>query len=319
MQILFQTLETRRPLFSKPWKKSPRPFPSLGNFRWHGSRRVGDPAYTTRTIPGAPLVGRVSDSASAVCSVILLLIAVVMLCGCHTAKRKPAGPAPVTPPAAKLPPPLVRPAAFWPLAPGTSWTYAGTLVDVTNSVAVTNAIKLICTVQESQVQRGYQVVRLSNFPPALSPWHAESQKPYVLLRTPAGEWHAIEADRARHVLARLADAKDPLDDLLTFETQVLAEPLKDGLRWGDPAGMQRLDGFYCWVTGAPRTETRADITGVSKAWKLDVFPIVFQCVPDRLDVQFAPTIGFLATDYIRHGTPGEVHLRLVELQQPTEK
>ena len=243
-------------------------------------------------------------------------LALVLVCGCHTAKPRPETPQSVTPPAAQPPPPLVRPTTFWPLAAGTSWTYAGVCIESTNGVMVTNTVKLTCSVLEARTQRGYQFARVSHFPPALSPWHMDRQQPYVLLRTPAGEWHAIEADRARHVLARLADAKDPLDDLLTFETQVLAESLKDGLRWGDPAGLQRLDGLYCWVTGAPRTETRAVIAGVSKDWKLDVFPIVYRSLPDRLDVQFAPNIGILASDYVHHGTPGEVHLRLVEFHQP---
>ncbi|MCX7009038.1 MAG: hypothetical protein NTY53_17620, partial [Kiritimatiellaeota bacterium] len=211
--------------------------------------------------------------------------------------------------------PPVRSAAFWPLAPGTSWTYAGTVIG-----AATNAVRLTSTVLEARTQRDHQIVRLSSFPPALSPWEAApTNAPYVLLRTPSGAWHAIEAAQARPVLARLADAKDQLDDLLTFETQVLAEPLKAGLRWGDPTGMQRLDGFYCWVTGTPRAETEKEITGISKDWKLDVFPIVFQTQPDRLDVQFAPNIGFLSVDFAHHGTTGEVHLKLVEFHQPETK
>lgn len=238
-----------------------------------------------------------------------------LTCGCHTAKPKPTAPNATPPPVVK-PPPL-RPSAFWPLAPGTSWTYAGTLLTGSNGVLMTNAVRLTCTVLEAKAQRDYQIVRLSCFPPALSPWEtAPTNMPYVLLRTPTGAWHAIEADRARPLLARIADAKDPLDELLTFETQVLAEPLKDGLRWGDPAGLQRLDGMYCWVTGASRTEMLADVAGVAKDWKLGIFPIVCRTQPDRLDLQFAPNIGILAVDYVHHGTPGEVHLRLVEFHQP---
>lgn len=246
-----------------------------------------------------------------------LLLAALVLCGCHSAKPRSAAvsaqvAAQAEPPA---PPPLVRPAAFWPLAPGTRWTYAGTVIGAT-----TNAVRVTSTVLEARTQRDHQIVRLSSFPPALSPWEAvPTNAPYVLLRTPAGAWHAIEAGQARHVLSRIADAKDQLDDLLTFETQVLAEPLKAGLRWGDPAGMQRLDGFYCWVTGVPHAEISTNIVGVSKDWKLDVFPIVFQTAPDRLDVQFAPNIGFLSADYAHHGTPGEVHLKLVEFHQPETK
>ena len=247
-----------------------------------------------------------------------LLLALLVLCGCHSAKPKataPVAPAPVAPVKPPAPPPLVRPAAFWPLAPGTSWTYAGTLISAT-----TNAARLTCTVLEARTQRDHQIVRLSCFPPALSPWEAvPTNAPYVLLRTPAGAWHAIEAAQARPVLARLADAKDQLDDLLTFETQVLAEPLKAGLRWGDPIGMQRLDGMYCWVTEAPRAEARADVAGVSKDWKLEIFPIMFRTQPDRLDVQFAPNIGLLACDFVHHGTRGEVHLKLVEFHQPEMK
>ena len=243
-----------------------------------------------------------------------LLLALLVLCGCHSAKPKataPATPAPaaqVQPPA---PPPLVRPAAFWPLERGTSWTYAGSLLSGSNGVVTTNAVRLTCVVQETQTLRGHRMARLSCFPPALSPWEAvPTNAPYVLLRTPAGAWHAIEATQARPVLARLADPKDALDDLLTFETQVLAEPLKAGLRWGDPTGMQRLDGLCCWVTGTPRAASLADVAGLSKDWQLELFPLTFRTNPDQLDVQFAPNIGILATDYVHHGTPGEVHLRL---------
>ncbi len=245
-----------------------------------------------------------------------LLLALLVLCGCHSAKQKAAAPvattpsAPAQPPA---PPPLVRPAVFWPLDAGTRWTYAGTVIDGASGVGRTNAVRLTCVVKETQTLRGHQLARLNCFPPALSPWDgAPTNAPYVLLRTPAGAWHAIEATQARPVLARLADPKDALDDLLTFETQVLAEPLKAGLRWGDPVGMQRLDGLYCWVTGTPRAASLAEIAGLAKDWQLDVFPVVFRTQPDQLDVQFAPTIGILATDYVHHGTPGEVHLRLIE-------
>jgi len=250
-------------------------------------------------------------------SVMVVGLALVLACGCHTAKPKPAGPQTTPPPAAKPPPPPVRPTTFWPLAPGTSWTYSGCVINGSNSVVATNAVRLTCKVLEARTQRDYQIVRLSSFPPALSPWEAvPTNAPYVLLRTPAGAWHAIEAAQARPVLARLADAKDPLDDLLTFETQVLAEPLKAGLRWGDPVGRQRLDGMYCWVTEAPHTATLPDIAGLAKDWKLEIFPIVFRTQPDRLQVQFVPNIGFLSADYTHHGTPGEVHLKLLEFHQP---
>jgi hypothetical protein len=243
-----------------------------------------------------------------------LLLALLVLTGCHSTQPKPAAP-PVTPAPIKPtpPPPLVRPTAFWPLATGTSWTYAGTLISLANGVITTNAVRLSCAVQEAQTLRGHQLARLSSFPPALSPWEAvPTNTPYVLLRTPAGAWHAIEATRARPVLARLADSKDALDDLLTFETQVLAEPLRDGLRWGDPVAMQRLDGIGCWVVSAPHTASLAKVAGLPKSWKLDIFPLAFRTNPDQLEVQFAPNIGLLASDYVHHGTPGEVHLRLVE-------
>ena len=221
--------------------------------------------------------------------------------GCNTPKPKPTAP------------PLVRPTAFWPLTPGMSWTYVGERITGTT----TNAVRLTCNVMESKAQRGYMAVRLSNFPPALSPWEAApTNTPYVLLRTPTGAWHAIEAGQARPVLSRFADAKDPLDDLLTFETQVLAEPLRDGLRWGDPVAMQRLDGIGCWVVGTPRSEVVTNLVGISKDWKLETFPIVYRTMPDQLELQFAPNIGILATDYCHHGTPGEVHLKLVEFHQP---
>jgi hypothetical protein len=250
-------------------------------------------------------------------SALIAGLALALVCGCHSAKSKLEAPKPVVSPTAQVPPPLVRPTAFWPLAPGTSWTYVGTLITGSNGVVATNAVRLTCTVLEAKAQRDYQIVRLSCFPPALSPWEAvPTNAPYVLLRTPAGAWHAIEAGQARPVLGRLADAKDSLDELLTFETQVLADPLKDGLRWGDPAGLQRLDGLYCWVTGAPRTELLADVAGVSKDWKLDSFPIVYRTQPDRLDLQFAPNIGILSSDYVHHGTPGEVHLKLIGFHQP---
>ena len=230
----------------------------------------------------------------------------LLLCGgCNTPQPKP------------ITPPLVRPTAFWPLTPGMSWTYTGICIGGTNGVSTTNAIRLTCAVLESKAQRGYLAVRLSNFPPALSPWEAApTNTPYVLLRAPTGAWHAIEAGQARAVLARLADARDPLDDLLTFETQVLAEPLRDGLRWGDPQAMQRLDGVGCWVVGASCSEVVTNMVGVSKDWKLETFPVVYRTLPDQLELQFAPSIGILATDYIHHGTPGEVHLKLVEFHQP---
>ena len=248
-----------------------------------------------------------------------LLLALLVLNGCHSAK--PGRPTPAVAPAPAKPvppPPPMRPVAFWPLAVGTSWTYAGTLISGANHLVTTNAIRLTCVVQESKTLRGHQVARLSGFPPALSPWEAvPTNAPYVLVRTPAGAWHAIEATQARPVLARLADPKDTLDDLLTFETQVLAEPLKDGLRWGDPAGMQRLDGMRCWVTEAPRLAAVPDVAGLAKDWQLDIFPIVFRTQADRLDLQFAPNVGILASDTVHHGTPGEVHLKLTEFQPAT--
>ena len=247
-----------------------------------------------------------------------LLLALLVLNGCHSAKPKLPPPPPVAPaPAPPAPPPLVRPTAFWPLAAGTSWTYAGTTLCGANDIITTNAVRLTCVVQEAKTLRGYQLARLSCFPPALSPWEAvPTNAPYVLLRTPAGAWHAIEAGRARPVLARLADAKDPLDELLFFDTQVLAEPLHEGARWGDPVAMQRLDGVGCWVTSAARMAAVPDVAGLAKEWELQIFPIAYRTVPEWLDLQFAPTIGLLACDYVHHGSPGEVHLRLVAFEWP---
>ena len=248
-----------------------------------------------------------------------LLLALLVLTGCHSIQPEPAAP-PVTPAPVKPapPPPLVRPTAFWPLATGTSWTYAGILISGANNMLTTNAVRLTCVVLEAQTLRDHQMARLSSFPPALSPWEAvPTNAPYVLLRTPAGAWHAIEAYRARPVLARLADPKDALDDLLTFETQVLAEPLHDGLRWGNPVAMQRLDGLGCWVVSAPHTAALAEVAGLPKSWKLDIFPLAFRTNPDQLEVQFAPNIGLLASDYGHHGTPGEVHLKLTEFHPAT--
>ena len=233
------------------------------------------------------------------------------ICGCHTPPVKLPLPAVVRPTPAP-------PAAFWPLERGTRWIYSGTLIrPATQGGVETNALRLTCEVLYAQASRGYLIAKLSNFPVGFSPWESMSSNAVaVIIRTPAGAFHLMELGQARPVLARLADPQDPLDDLLDFETQILAEPLHAGLRWGDPAAMQRLDGLGCWVVSASRGEPITDVSGVFKAWKLETFPITFRMNPDRLDLQFVPHVGLLGSDYVHFGTPGEVHLKLVEFRLP---
>lgn len=237
-------------------------------------------------------------------------LALAALCGCRTPPIKLPMPAVVRPTPA-------QPTAFWPLERGTSWAYAGTLVRPAKGGMETNAVRLTCEVLYAQASRGYLVAKLSNFPVGFSPWEGlPTNAVAVLICTPAGAFHLMELGQARPVLARLADPQDTLDDLLDFETQILAEPLHAGLRWGDPIAMQRFDGLGCWVVHAPHAEAIADVAGVFKTWKLETFPIMFRTNPDHLELQFVPHVGLRACDYVHHGTPGEVHLKLVEFRLP---
>jgi hypothetical protein len=235
---------------------------------------------------------------------LLLIIALGFLCGCATFQPAPT-------PTAEA----------WPLVQGTSWVYAGTLIRAVGQGRVeTNAVRLTCAVLDSQVQRGHLVAKLRNFPLDVSPWEPlPTNAVAVLIRTPAGAFHAMEANQARHVLERLANTKDPLDDLLDVETQVLAWPLRAGQRWGgDAAALQRLDGMYCWQVERQKAERLFGIAGVAWWRQRAIFELIYRTNPEHVTTQFVPGLGLLATDYVHHGTPGEVHLKLVEFQAASE-
>ena len=232
---------------------------------------------------------------------LLLITALGLLCGCATFQ-------PASEPAAEA----------WPLAQGARWVYAGTLIRTMGQGRVeTNAVRLTCEVLESQVERGHLVAKLRDFPLSLSPWDGpQTNACDVIIRTPAGAFHALEANQARHVLARLADPQDPLDDLLDVETQVLAWPLRAGQRWGEVAAIPRLDGMYCWQVESQQAERLFGIAGVTWWRQQTVFEIIYRTNPDHVIARFVPGIGLLATDYVHHGTPGEVHLKLVKFHPP---
>ena len=241
-------------------------------------------------------------------SVVLCQTVMLVLCGCST-----------PPPLPLLPHEPLQPAEPWPLARGMRWIYAGTAIhSAVPSAVVTNAVRLTCEVLDAHLQRGFLVATLRGFPLAVSPWEApQTNALEVLIRTPAGAFHAMEANQARHVLARLADAKDPLDDLLEVDTQILAWPLQPDQRWGDEAATQRLDAMNCWRVYGRRDEHLHDIPGIYKGWNLAVFQVAYRSLPEWVAFDFAPGIGLLGCDYVHHGAPGEIHLKLVEFQAPS--
>lgn len=227
----------------------------------------------------------------------LLLVAAVTFCGCATVRTD-----------------VRNAAAAWPLARGTRWVYDGTRVQTLGQGRVaTNSVRLTCEVLESQTQRGHRVAKLRNFPLAISPWEAVASNTVVLIRTPGGAIHALEDSQAQHVLARLADAKDALDNLLDAETQVLAWPLRAGQRWGgDAAALQRLDGWYGWQVESQRAARRYGLAGLLWWRKQAVFEIAYRTCAEHIAMQFVPGVGLLAYEDVHHGTPAEVHLKLVE-------
>ncbi|TAN38846.1 MAG: hypothetical protein EPN23_00935 [Verrucomicrobia bacterium] len=227
----------------------------------------------------------------------------------------------ITHPLPILPRDPAKPVEPWPLAQGTRWIYTGTIIRMAAPDRVeTNDVRLTCAVLESQTQRGYQVARLSNFPLELSPWEPiPTNAVAVLVRTPASEFHAVEAGQARHMLARLADPQDKLDDLFDVSTQVMAWPLRPDQRWGDEAATQRLDALNCWRVDSQRKVRVSDVRGIYRSWNLPIYQITYRTLPDQLTLQFAAHVGLLTCDYVHHGTPGEMHLKLVEFHQPVSE
>ncbi len=112
--------------------------------------------------------------------------------------------------------------------------------------------------------------------------------------------------------ARMADQSDGLFKLVYEGGLFLDTPLVDGEKFCDSMQITRDDSMYCWLVRVDEGAQLTGIRGVEAKAPLLQFRISQLTNPDSSAFDFAPGVGITRFQYVHHGSPSEVDVRLVE-------
>lgn len=213
---------------------------------------------------------------------------------------------------------VVPPEACFPLAKGTTWTYAATVAtaDAKNSAAAPTKLTFpfVIRITDSAAGEGWAAALLSGYPDDL-PWSTTppAGTPCILLRTGTNNYFRL-TENVDALWARLkAGEIGALAESLTGENLILQAPLHVGMRFGDPT--QTFRSSYCWnVTGQGPTP---EIAGLPSD-PAETYDLALRTSPDRILIRFTPGVGILSYNYHHNGTPADVELTLTEFQSPDQ-
>ena len=217
----------------------------------------------------------------------LALIAGIMS-GCAASAAAPLAPAVTRTPAfdtSGLPAGVKAILAFYPLAPGATWTYQVTVDQGLGSGKVDHwQGDVTGTVTNVTVEDGhpiYQIVWAGVQDEAMADG---SPRSYVVRE--AGIYKAFDDGHALD-LARAG---------AVIDTVYMAWPLKNGQIWGDPAMIARGDGMYVWQIGSVET------ISVPAGSIENCYKAAMMTNPDTTVEWFCPGKGLARFEYHHHGS-----------------
>jgi len=202
---------------------------------------------------------------------------------------------------------------FFPLAPGTTWLYRGTVTwsDQQTEKEEHAEVTLKMTIEKIIQKPEFIIAVLSGFPRDLD---------WATGEVPAMPWLLIETKRHEVFLnplppdfdyAKLEKDAATLDKLLSEDNLLFRWPLKKGMKFGDAESLRRDDARYCWVVASQETKKRGEIKALPSLSR-EVFLLQYMTNPDDTEIELSPGIGILSYQYHHHGTVAESDLTLVE-------
>ena len=209
---------------------------------------------------------------------------------------------------------------FFPLAPGTSWLYRGSVTwsDQETEKEARADVTLKMTVEKVIQKPEFTIAVLSGFPRDLD---------WATGEVPAMPWLLIETKRHEIFLnslppdfdyAKLEKDASALDKFLAEDNLLFRWPLKQGMKFGDAESLHRDDSRYCWVVTSQETKKPGEIKALPSL-SAEVFLLQYITNPDDTEMELSPGIGIVSYQYHHHGTVAETSLTLVEfhLAQPS--
>lgn len=211
-------------------------------------------------------------------------------------------------------------APFFPLKPGTSWVYEGTVQWSPGAGERAASKKIRYSMKVSQVveRDNLRAAVVSGYPGDLD-W-SEGDRTALLsliVETKAGRYYHIAPEQTDSALKRLADPSDKLDGLLSDDDFILEKDLAAGEKYCDAESKARDDNMYCWIVDSIETSEFPGVRGIPQT-KLKALNLGFRTNPDDMEIKFAPGIGIMEYAYHHHGTIAETDLRLVEFHRASE-
>jgi len=203
---------------------------------------------------------------------------------------------------------------FFPLSPGTSWVYRGFVRswEEGSTVGKVTAVTWTMSVVRLVERDGVSAAVVKGFPGDLdwSDGHAEPQLS-ILVETRDAKFYLKSEWDTQSVLDQIDNPKYPLQDLARVDDWFMQLPLATGKRFCDDTGMQRPDGRYCWLTGAPHPAELNHVKGLTSEVRT-AYEIEYDTNPDDMEFEFVDGIGITKYGYHHHGMTADTELRLIE-------
>lgn len=211
------------------------------------------------------------------------------------------------------PPQLDSNALFFPLTPGTSWDYAGTVTwfDSDTQKPVSENVSITMKVVKVYQKPELTIAVISGFPSDLDWSNGQVEpKPSLLMETKNHEifLNALPPDFDYSKLDKDAAS---FDKLLAADNLLFRWPLKQGMKFGDPESVKRDDARYCWFVAEQRTRNLDEIRGLPPR-SAEVSLLRYVTNPDDTGYELTPGVGILSYEYHHHGTVADTNLKLVE-------
>lgn len=210
-------------------------------------------------------------------------------------------------------------APFFPLKPGTSWVYEGTVQwSAGGERAASKKIRYSMKVSKVVERDNLRAAVVSGYPADLD-WSEGDRTALVsvIVETKDGRYYHIAPEQTDSALKRLADLSDKLDGLLLDDDWFLEKGLVAGKKYCDAESRARDDDMYCWVVDSVESSEFFGVQGIPQT-KLKALNLAFRTNPDDMELKFVPGIGIMEYAYHHHGTIAETELRLVEFHRASE-
>jgi len=202
----------------------------------------------------------------------------------------------------------------FPLTQGTYWVYQGFVRSAVKGADVGKTTRVTWKTEVARAIRrnGLTIAVVKGMPGDLD-WSEGTVAPKLsaIIRSRDAKFYLIEKDEAKSVIAQIDNPRYSWNELPIDDDWFLELPLAQGKKFCDPAGMQREDGEYCWVTGAGHAIALVNVKGIPPG-KQVAYRVEFRTNPDDMEFDFVPGIGMVTYEYHHHGTIADTELHLIE-------